>query len=48
MRLHLSALKVHLFHCSANRGFGRLIGLTFTTSGIPQTAGVPVPATATH
>lgn len=41
MRLHLSALKVHLAHCAVFKGTGRVIGLTFTVSGIPAVAAVP-------
>jgi hypothetical protein len=40
MRLHLSALKVHLAHFAAT-GSGRYIGLLFTPSGIPTMATVP-------
>ena len=41
MRLHLSALKVHLAHCAAKLGAGRYFGLTFTASGLPGVAAVP-------
>lgn len=41
MKLHLSALKVHLAHCTAARGIGRLFGITFTADGIPTVAAVP-------
>lgn len=41
MRLHLSALKVHLAHCAAVAGAGRHFGLTFTKSGEPRIAAVP-------
>ena len=41
MRLHLSALVVHLAHCAAVPGAGRYFGLTFTASGLPGVAAVP-------
>lgn len=41
MRLHLSALKVHLSHCANAPHTGRTIGLTFTPSGVPGIASVP-------
>jgi len=41
MRLHLSALKVHLVHCTMSPGIGRSIGMTFTRTGVPVLVAVP-------
>lgn len=41
MKLSLASLKVHLAHCALHRGIGRFVGLTFTTSGTPNLAGLP-------
>lgn len=41
MKLHLAALKIHLAHCTAARGIGRIFGITFTATGIPTVAPVP-------
>lgn len=40
MKLQLSALKVHLAHCSAYPSARRNFGVMFTASGVP-TVGVP-------
>lgn len=41
MKLHLSALKVHLAHCSAYPSIRRNFGVLFTTTGVPQVATLP-------
>lgn len=41
MKLTLSALKVHLAHCTAIPRIGRHFGLTFTPNGVPGIAAVP-------
>lgn len=42
MKLHLSALKVHLAHCAAYPSIRRNFGVMFTASGIPAVAILPV------
>ena len=41
MRLHLSALRVHIALCAAYPSARREFGLVFTTSGVPGIAAVP-------
>lgn len=41
MRLHLSALRVHLAFCAAYPSVRRQIGLTFSSTGVPGIATVP-------
>jgi hypothetical protein len=41
MRLHLSALRVHLAHCAAYPSVRRQFGLTFSRTGVPGIAAVP-------
>ncbi|MFV5212813.1 hypothetical protein ACLIIZ_03680 [Azonexus caeni] len=41
MRLHLSALKVHLAHCAAYRSVRRHFGVLFTADGTPAVAVLP-------
>lgn len=41
MRLHLSALRVHLAFCAAYPSVRRGFGLTFSASGMPGIATVP-------
>ncbi|MBS1188932.1 MAG: hypothetical protein H6R10_724 [Rhodocyclaceae bacterium] len=42
MKLHLSALKVHLAHCAVSRSIRRNVGVVFTESGVPKVAALPV------
>lgn len=35
MRLHLSAVKVHLAHCAAVPHIGRYFGIAFSSDGAP-------------
>lgn len=41
MKLHLSALKVHLAHCAAYPSVRRNFGVMFTASGSPQVGVLP-------
>lgn len=41
MRLHLSALRVHLAFCAAYPSVRRQFGLTFSSTGTPGIAALP-------
>lgn len=43
MKLHLSAVKVHLAHCSAVPRIGHFFGITFTTTGTPAIVAICPP-----
>lgn len=41
MRLHLSAIRVHLAFCAAYPSVRRQFGLTFSRTGMPGIAALP-------